>query len=519
MIIALLLMVVNSPDSEIIFWGKAPFASGKGLSVKVQVGNQQSIATNVYLDYAPPKLNSFQPGSVQFRSEFATAQYGSLVLMGSGFGYSKSPINVLVNGQICANPTWVDGTFEESGQPSVQCDLPKTISGPRSTLLCASGSGGFLRQYSSDAAIIQAGAIKNSWGIGKIDETWAVRLESRHIAACANNTMGRPWELCRNCPDGAICTDRFVNPKARATFFMETFEIYDRSTGELNDKAAMRCPPEMLNDTLLDYYPGIVRRDSCIDYVRCDPREACLEGNNCAEGYTYAYELCQIARNESKITGNGNFTNTCRVVLNPKTNEYEGVHSDCRGDIPLGHSCPPNEPKKCSICSVSFIGLNESIPVGTCECDMPSRCALCKIYSHYRLNDKCEVCPDNPGLLIALFLIAGLAIIGAGYFLSKRQVNLAFMSIGVDYLQVLALFASTNITWPPYIRYLLTVFSLFNFNIDITAPECLVPSLEYEIKWWLVELLPVVVFGLLIAIHVLYTTYKILKQGRRSQLL
>ena len=32
--------------------------------------------------------------------------------------------------------------------------------------------------------------------------------------------------------------------------------------------------------------------------------------------------------------------------------------------------------------------------------------------------------------------------------------------------------------------------SMFNFNIDITAPECAMPNLQYETKWWGTMLLP-----------------------------
>ena len=53
---------------------------------------------------------------------------------------------------------------------------------------------------------------------------------------------------------------------------------------------------------------------------------------------------------------------------------------------------------------------------------------------------------------------------------------MAFIPIGVDYFQVLAIFAGSNIPWPSYFKDILFIFSFFNVNIDIAAPECLDPN-------------------------------------------
>jgi hypothetical protein len=54
---------------------------------------------------------------------------------------------------------------------------------------------------------------------------------------------------------------------------------------------------------------------------------------------------------------------------------------------------------------------------------------------------------------------------------------------------VLALFSRAEIQWPPLMRSMFTFFSSFNFNIDITAPEYLIPNLDYQFKWWFIMLL------------------------------
>jgi hypothetical protein len=78
------------------------------------------------------------------------------------------------------------------------------------------------------------------------------------------------------------------------------------------------------------------------------------------------------------------------------------------------------------------------------------------------------------------------------YILDKRDFNLAFISIGVDYFQVLALFASADVRWPAALKTLFRMLSFFNLNLDIAAPECLVPEFKYEWKFYGTLLMPLV---------------------------
>jgi len=52
----------------------------------------------------------------------------------------------------------------------------------------------------------------------------------------------------------------------------------------------------------------------------------------------------------------------------------------------------------------------------------------------------------------------------------RRKINIAFIAIGIDYFQVLAIFANSKVKWPPQIRELLHILSAFNLNIEIVAP-------------------------------------------------
>lgn len=59
--------------------------------------------------------------------------------------------------------------------------------------------------------------------------------------------------------------------------------------------------------------------------------------------------------------------------------------------------------------------------------------------------------------------------------------------------------------------------SAFNFNIDLTAPECAMPHLSYKRKWLFVEGLPLAVLSFFALMHVVQYTRKRL-QGRTRKL-
>lgn len=139
-------------------------------------------------------------------------------------------------------------------------------------------------------------------------------------------------------------------------------------------------------------------------------------------------------------------------------------------------SCPlvPSAPLRCSYTDV--------------------RCSKCD-KGFYRISGKCEKCPDQlwlvyTGLVVLLFVVIGLA-----YFLNKRGVNLSLMAIGIDYAQVVSLFARARIRWPEELLKLFRFLSIFNLNIEITAPECLSPNISYPTKWYFIEGLPLFTFG------------------------
>lgn len=73
---------------------------------------------------------------------------------------------------------------------------------------------------------------------------------------------------------------------------------------------------------------------------------------------------------------------------------------------------------------------------------------------------------------------------------------MGIVSIMVDYMQILAIFGRSRIKWPAFVTKVFQWMSAFNFNLDLAAPECAMPDLEYQQKWLFIEALPIFAIAL-----------------------
>jgi hypothetical protein len=182
--------------------------------------------------------------------------------------------------------------------------------------------------------------------------------------------------------------------------------------------------------------------------VPCEPEDACLGNNECAEGYTRKKcgQCCDVSNQflRDEDTNDIVYDDFGMPLLNP----------DCISD--------DGEPLK-----------------------------------YYRLNGLCEPCPSNPWLLVAMFFSA-LTVFGClALVLRKHKVEMTIISIGIDYFQVLSIFSSTRVEWPALIVQLYNFLSAFNFNLNITAPECAF-TLRYRDKWLSFMVLPLIIASVLV---------------------
>lgn len=129
------------------------------------------------------------------------------------------------------------------------------------------------------------------------------------------------------------------------------------------------------------------------------------------------------------------------------------------------------------------------------------RCASCADGYYRRAGGECAECPDNPWLLVAAFIIAIVLLAGVAATLQSKKINIAYVAVGVDHVQALALFASARISWPPILSDVFNFFSAFNLNLSITSPECLASGLQYRDKWFFIQTAPI---GLLLLLSLFF---------------
>lgn len=103
------------------------------------------------------------------------------------------------------------------------------------------------------------------------------------------------------------------------------------------------------------------------------------------------------------------------------------------------------------------------------------RCGECAD-GYYRLSGRCTECPDNPWLIVVGMLVTAVTLATSGYYLNRKHVNLSFMSIGIDYVQILAMFAQSHVGWPASVRWIFNILSVFNFNLELTGAHAVAPG-------------------------------------------
>ena len=117
----------------------------------------------------------------------------------------------------------------------------------------------------------------------------------------------------------------------------------------------------------------------------------------------------------------------------------------------------------------------------------------CEWYGYYRLDGLCERCPADVALRVLLVFGISAVVGGLALFVyTKTKIEVMVLSIAIDFFQSLGIVASIQIDWPPEIKVLFRFMSLFNFDIDIIAPEC-VTHVSYELKWIGSMVIPVIV--------------------------
>jgi hypothetical protein len=162
--------------------------------------------------------------------------------------------------------------------------------------------------------------------------------------------------------------------------------------------------------------------------------------------------------------------------LNSSNSTTSGMSDACpdeiRAQYPGRDSCVVrcDPPEAC-------LGANQCAPEYASKAPY-FRCASCAT-GFYKRATVCVKCPDSPWALVIGFAILVIVGGGAAYSLNRMRINIAYIAIAIDYFRVLAIFAQSKVQWPTALQELFHVLSAFNLDIEIVAPECIVPDLGF----------------------------------------
>jgi len=441
---------------------------GVGTNVSVYITKEDFVSDTLLFDYDPPFVAGVSPNK-------PNAAGTTIEIEGKNFGFSEASagnVSIFVGDVPCGQVTLGESTVpiftEANGQIYLWCSLPRIRVGYQSLNVTVAQQNVF---YPEEAQLLQPRCTAGYYG----QESWTEDIDmfgdcercTQESLDCMayydeeTNTYSdesciavTPCRLTESPPlAGGVA--RNCSVLTRIDEFCVECEI---GTTCAEPNGVYPVEPLSVEGYWLASVPGLsldrcgedrVHRTECYEVQPCEPAEACVGENMCKRGYTgeRCAECCDQAH---------------RNVNDPITGKLIRNEECFRGSTRL---------------------------------------------EYYRFGGECQKCPDEPLAILILF-VSGVLIVAMGaYYLHKNRVNMGILSIGIDYFQILAIFSSTRVEWPASIDQLFTIFSVFNVNLNITAPECIF-VVSYRTKWYLIELTPLFILSIFAVLHVLKLMHK-----------
>jgi hypothetical protein len=419
---------------------------------------QQNAPSPARFSYAPPTITYFIPSVVRVRLPPGALPVVGIV--GVNFGTKLNFSMEGVSGDVGA---WVSGYG--CGAPPGMPFLRATDSGGISMLTCV---------LDAPNVLMGPAAVTVSMG-GQVGTKGTQPPGSALLLACDAGYYGRPNETCLPCPAASG-----ANPT-------------------LNGAAC---------DGFLDYLPNPQ-----------DPNTYLTDAAKATLAYTAPHDpRCTYPR---PLPGWFNLNSSDKF-----TRDWDAALGAAPGTTSMAPACPATAPNSGAesgrdVCIVpcapptSCAGNNYCTP-GYASKPPMFRCSSCD-KGFYKSANQCIPCPASPVALVVAMGLILVAMAGGLFYLNKRQVDIAVISIGVDFFQVLAIFADLGVQWPPAVLNLMRFLSAFNLNIEIVAPECLLPNLSYIQKFGFIMLLPIAIASVFALMYTLLFLYKRCCRGIRDR--
>lgn len=363
--------VIHHSDWEMVLASHPGVGSNVTLSVSIIDGpDVYTSVTVVAFDYDPPTITRFAPQPIIVGLTAAALlrvngiNFGTAAVMEAFLPdytpndassiYNQAALTISGHDAWCTHSMRTRIYSEEVVECNLQSDL--IVVGAHNTTVVIAGQEGTMS--SLDPAALRVVCARTYWG--RIGET-CLPCQSQG-ATCAGYVESSPRILVDGATPSWVAIEQVYDLTVHENVrYVTGYHTYPRPTAgfyTLNGTTESGvCPAAVRN-----LYAG---RDTCI--VKCEPDEACLGDNYCANGYVSTAPLY--------------------------------------------------------------------------------RCASCALH-FYRQNGLCVACPDNPW---AVFLGFGLMVIAAatgGYLLNRKGVNIAILSIGIDFFQVIAIIGNSRVQWP-----------------------------------------------------------------------
>jgi len=267
----------------------------------------------------------------------------------------------------------------------------------------------------------------------------------------------------------------------------------------------------LVDPTVYDEYPQLKISPTCFDIVGCSPKDSCKGNNTCSLGYEYNKYKCELWNEENPGKQSCQKDDECRSRSGTSQNGF-------------GSACDLDHPEDCSRCVLGEFDRLTGERNGTCECiGGAPRCGLCTQRTdfgkddernqkgYFRMNNECQQCPENPELIMILLALAIVFMCVGGWWAQTKKINISILSIGVDYFQILSIFAGLRVKWPSWVKEVLQILSVFNLNIDIAGPECVFTDFDYKTKWMVTVLTPAIFGAVLFLMFIVIMLCKLIK--------
>lgn len=190
-------------------------------------------------------------------------------------------------------------------------------------------------------------------------------------------------------------------------------------------------------------------------FYPCSPIDSCVGGDLAAMAESSSSSSSGSRR---RLLSSHGTTETGRLSL-------ECVAVIARGEEERVENC--TVPDASQLCATGYTG---------------ERCSSCDD-DHYRLGSVCKECPASVVPFLLLFVVAVFVLGSVAVLMLRTGVNLAAITIALEYFQFLGKFGQMDLNWSDSSSSSMSAFSIARLDPQFVAPECLHKSLSFELQW------------------------------------